>query len=141
MTTAKPAWATEYPTYEQLVESWGHTVISFDTTGHYQGDHEVLLRDAAGRWGITVIGYGSCSGCDALESVTPWGSDGDWSLVVTLAESLAADVTWFDSTDAALAWIDAKLARDPNKWWAFDDEVRDVLTKYRKFVTEDGAGR
>lgn len=88
-TTPKPDWVTEkYGTdYEELVGSWGHEVLSFDTIGSYQGDHLVLLRDGD-RYGIVVIGYGSCSGCDALQAVGP-----RWSPCVTVSTGTSAGTT------------------------------------------------
>ena len=140
MVSTRPDWLDDdYPSYENLVASWGYEVLSFDTTGSYQGDHEALLRDAGGRFGIAVIGYGSCSGCDSLEAATPYtwddDEDPDWSPVVDLAESLRDGVTWFNSGEDAAEWIDRKLDRDGTDWWPYDDEVVSVLKGYRDRVT------
>lgn len=133
MTVPKPEWVKgAYGVYyEDIVRSWPHEVISFDTTGSYQGDHEALLRDSEGRFGITVFGYGSCSGCDHLEAIAPWGEDGDWADVVKYSDQLADSVTWFDTPDAAIAWIDEKSKPDGNDWWAYDEEVSRVFAGYR----------
>lgn len=134
--TPKPEWVKgEYGvTYEDIVKSWGHEVLDISETGSYQGDYEVLLRDANGRYGITVFGYGSCSGCDELQATEPWNDEGDWNGVVELRDKLAADITWFDTPEAAAKWIDDALAENGNRWWAYDSEVRGVLVGYRKQI-------
>lgn len=139
MTTPKPDWVkSQYGVdYEDIVRSWGHEVVAFDTTGSYQGDHEALLRDSDGRYGITVIGYGSCSGCDHLEAIQPYDyadESGDWSEVVKYRDELAGEVTWFDAPSDAAAWIDARLNPDGTHWWSHDEEIRAVLTRYRAVI-------
>ena len=133
MSAGKPEWAAgEYGVdYGQIVNSWGYEVLDLSMTGSYQGDYEALLRDKDGRYGIVVFGYGSCSGCDALQAVEPWGDDGDWTAVIELRDSLARDVRWFDTATDAATWIDTALDSDGSNWWMYDDEVREVLTYYR----------
>lgn len=119
----KPAWASEYVSYEDIVKSWGWTVLNFETFGSYQGDHLALLERGA-EVGLIVFGYGSCSGCDELESITPYGYDEgepvDWSPVTNFATQLRESVHWESSRDALRNWIDA---HPENHWWSYDDEI------------------
>lgn len=132
----KPSWITSNygPSYEDIVDSWGFEVMSIDQTGSYQGDYEVLLRDTDGKFGILVFGYGSCSGCDALEAAS-WschGDEDDWSEVEALRDSLLEGIEWFVSDEDALAWLTTEA--DGNDWWRYDDEVQDVFTRYAELI-------
>ena len=118
----KPAWASEYVTYEDIVKSWGWRVLNFETFGSYQGDHLALL-ERPGQVGLIVFGYGSCSGCDELDAITPWDYDdepGDWTPVIDFAAQLRDAVHWEPSRDALRDWIDAS---PENRWWSYDAEI------------------
>ena len=54
--------------YTVALEAAGATVRAYQEFGSYQGDWwaRVVLPD--GREGWVTSSYGSCSGCDALES-------------------------------------------------------------------------
>ena len=41
-------------------------ILVWEEVGSYQGDYFVLVEGPDRNYGFTVIGYGSCSGCDAL---------------------------------------------------------------------------
>lgn len=122
---SKPDWIVDYPDYEQIVRSWGWTIAANKTFGMYQGDEVYVLRDGE-RCGLVVIGYGSCSGCDELDAVAPWGDDGDWSEVIALSDRLRSEVHWEPSTDDLRRWIDVNPEND---WWQFDSEIRDWIVR------------
>lgn len=82
--------------YDHIAEKFGE-VIADATLGAYQGDNLYLLRDGD-MWGVLVCGYGSCSGCDALE-----GCEGDED-VARLVNDLRGDVVWGSRADA-LAYV------------------------------------
>lgn len=121
MSTSKPAWAGTYgPSYEEIVNSWGYQVEEFETFGSYQGDHLALVKNGAAI-GLIVFGYGSCSGCDELEAITPYSDDeADWSPVIEFAEKLRGDIHWEGDRDQLREWVDAT---PENHWWSYDDEI------------------
>lgn len=84
-------------TYDDLLATFPAEVAVFVTTGDYQGDHLVLLR-RGGEYGYLEVGYGSCSGCDALEAVAPaWYEDaqpGEMAEVTKLRDDLWQGVLW-----------------------------------------------
>lgn len=128
MSTPRPAWAGEYgPSYEEVVKSWGLTVEHFETFGSYQGDHLAVVSGAEGI-GLVVFGYGSCSGCDQLEAITPYGDDeaDDWQPVVDLADQLRRDVHFEPTRDALRDWIDT---HPESRWWSYDEEVASWLNR------------
>ena len=126
--TNKPAWASEYVTYKDIVKSWGWTIVHFETFGSYQGDHLALLHRGT-ETGLMVFGYGSCSGCDELQGVTPWAHDdepADWSPVINLATRLRDSVHWEPSQDALRRWVDET---PENHWWSYNDEIASWLNR------------
>ena len=67
-----PKW---YPSYEDAFDDC--KILKWKTLGSYQGDHVALVEAKGGQVGFAVIGYGSCSGCDALE-----GTGGEGAIAV-----------------------------------------------------------
>lgn len=91
--------------YEELLEE-RHNVLLWEDFGSYQGDYVALVGNES-RLGLAIIGYGSCSGCDALEGCK---SEGD---VVDLMDSIERDIFWGTKTEI-LAYLN-----DENRirWW------------------------
>jgi len=56
------------PSYQEGLDVRGIRVLGSQRFGDYQGDLVFLVRDAAGRYGVTVTGYGSCPSCDDLKA-------------------------------------------------------------------------
>ena len=118
--------------YGDLVDSLGHEVIAEESFGDYQGDQAYILRGQDRRIGYLVIGYGSCSGCDAMQDAVPWciGHDEsacgcDWSGVVELRDSIAGDIRWGVAPEP----------RDPNRWYSYDGGLIDwLIAEYAKAV-------
>lgn len=62
----------ETPDYKLGLERLGYEIIAWEDFGNYQGDYAAIVKGKGG-FGFVVIGYGSCSGCDALEACDwPW---------------------------------------------------------------------
>src|SRR4029078_11844002 len=53
--------------YDLLVTCFGQIVVEVSDNDS-QGDTRYLLRGPDARWGVLVNGWGSCSGCDALQA-------------------------------------------------------------------------
>lgn len=120
---SKPEWLKSSYPYEDIISSFGY-VARYQYFGSYQGDIAVVFRDG-NRKGYLIIGYGSCSGCDALEAVRPWcwcddECTCDWSGVEKLRDSLFRAINW-----------DKEIPdeRDENYWWAYDKELYDWIRK------------
>ena len=58
----------ELISHEEILERQGFEILGIETFGDYQGDYAVIVKKD-GKVGFTVIGYGSCSGCDVLEGI------------------------------------------------------------------------
>lgn len=118
--------------YDTWMEELG-TVRAFANLGSYQGDYVYLIQDGD-RWGTSIIGYGSCSGCDAYQAAE-WDDecalqDGkEPTAVASLREDIQSNVRWFDSLDEAKAWL---LSPDRSlTWWGSYIE-----TEMKQFVSD-----
>lgn len=57
-----------YISHKEILQRQGLDIVAFETFGDYQGDYAAIVKKD-GKIGFTVIGYGSCSGCDELEAL------------------------------------------------------------------------
>jgi len=92
----------EYPSYENLVGTFATILLKVDDND-YQGDSRLLLTDGF-RFGLLFFGWGSCSGCDALQSAQ---DDGERALR-ELRDDLANKTHWEDNAAALAAYIEGK---------------------------------
>jgi hypothetical protein len=63
-------YGADRKTYSDLLASMGE-VITEESEGSYQGDTFVLLKRGS-RYAYFTFGWGSCSGCDAMEACNSW---------------------------------------------------------------------
>jgi hypothetical protein len=83
----------DYYSYGDLVDSMDVAVLLEGHDNDYQGDSFYLLKKGR-QYGILVFGWGSCSGCDALEA-----SYGDVGEITKLRDSLWESITWMGKVD------------------------------------------
>lgn len=72
--------------YTPIVNAIGTRILRVDQE-NWQGDTWVLYRDN-GRWGYLCFGWGSCSGCDALQACSTYAE------LQSLANDIEASVQW-----------------------------------------------
>lgn len=77
--------------YDPIINSLGDVVLRKDI-GSYQGDIYAVIRKD-GLLGYLAIGWGSCSGCDALQACS---SHDD---VARLISKIASDVRWCSASE------------------------------------------
>jgi len=99
--------------YNPLIESFGTVLLQVDDDS-YQGDSRVLLR-RGDEYGILIFGWGSCTGCDALQGCNSYED------LEELRASLEADIKWM-SARRLLSYI---RKHD----WAGDFSAINPLTK------------
>lgn len=83
--------------YSPILEALGNVVVRVDDDD-YQGDSRVLYQDGD-RIGYLQFGWGSCSGCDALQACSTIDE------VQDLMDSLQNRVKWFEDKTTALDWF------------------------------------
>jgi len=96
----------DLPSYDQIIARFGDVVIKVEDDD-YQGDTRVLYRHwhwkdgrDVQRIGYLRFGWGSCSGCDALQACT---SEEE---VEDLINELRSSIKWFDSKEEALEFFE-----------------------------------
>ena len=75
--------------YDPIIEGFGEVVLRHDDDG-YQGDTFLVYRDP---WRFLRIGWGSCSGCDALQAC------GSYEDIDKLVEDIQRSIVHFDSKE------------------------------------------
>jgi hypothetical protein len=83
-----------YGGYGTLVDSFEVETVLDKHDNDYQGDSYYLLRNGD-EYGILIFGWGSCSGCDALEGAESMED------VTDLRDSLWNAITWRSFEDTA----------------------------------------
>lgn len=83
--------------YDHIIRSFGDVLVQVDEEG-YSGDTRVLLRKGD-RYGFLNFGWGSCSGCDALQACS------DYEEIDELIDELENDIKWFDTLAEAQVYI------------------------------------
>lgn len=104
--------------YDDLLDKF--TIVNDFILGDYQGDYIYHLSDGA-RQGYLVVGYGSCEGCDDLQSCETLAE------VKALQESIINGIRWFNSTDELGAWA---RAYDFEGQWYWHDPDFETTVKY-----------
>ena len=109
--------------YEPMIKAFGDVIIQVDERD-YQGDTWVVLLGEDGQYGYLEFGWGSCSGCDALQSCHTLEE------VNELAISLYESIRWFQTKDAFREWF---LTHDFEGDWCWHKEE---FQQFRREVNE-----
>ena len=88
---------SDKPDYDDLVGEFGDILLSV-SEDNWQGDTWYLLQSGT-RYGYLSVGWGSCSGCDALQ-----GAD-TWDEVNELRDSLRSGIHWEVGPDGLMKWM------------------------------------
>lgn len=94
----EPDWRGYFSEYDPLLASFGYEIVLKVDDDDYQGDSRILYRDGQ-RFGILTFGWGSCSGCDALQACD------NLEEVEELRADLHSQIKWFASPSEALHYI------------------------------------
>jgi hypothetical protein len=107
--------------YQSLIEKFCSSIEVDVSDDDYQGSSFLLLRDNEGRPGFLIYGWGSCSGCDAMQACSS-ASD-----VASLYDELRNSVQWFADDDAARAWFAAHDWAGEFSW--HEDAIGEFITE------------
>ena len=84
--------------YTPLLESFGYTKLLQVDDNDWQGDSRLLYQDG-NRYGVLTFGWGSCSGCDALQGCSTYEE------VDTLRTNLHNSIIWRDGKTEMLTYM------------------------------------
>jgi hypothetical protein len=101
MKTAKELYKVNerysWGSYQPIIDSFGTVFVQVDDAD-YQGDTRVLYR-ADNTYGYLCFGWGSCSGCDALQACDTIEQ------VDELIDQLRGQIKWFVDRQEALSFF------------------------------------
>lgn len=86
------------PTYDEILAKLEGKIVRQHEIGEYRGDWYILFQNKR-RWGFLVFGWGSCSGCDALQDCR---SQSD---VIALIRELREKTQWFNTRKQLVAFL------------------------------------
>jgi hypothetical protein len=107
-------WYTPPMGYDQIVALKGEIVKDW-TLGYYQGDYVYLLKNDD-LYSLVVVGYGSCSGCDALEGCE---NDEDFEY---LKQSIINSIVFTSKEDL----IKDLSNTESNRWYFYEEDWEEV---------------
>lgn len=107
--------------YQPIIDSFG-TVLAQADDDDYQGDSHALI-EKDGRFGVLTFGWGSCSGCDALQATA------NYREIEELIVQIENGIRWFDTLAEAMAYVADDSERSGSyycgtqAWEKFRDKV------------------
>ena len=110
--------------YTPILESFGKIVSRWDQDD-YQGDSVVFLENK-GSLGLLIFGWGSCSGCDALQSCSSVEELG------RLLDGLSNSIKWFDNSQDAILYFKQKDWEGTHLW--NQEGFQEYLKEAEKFL-------
>ena len=116
--------------YQPILNGIGKVVVQVDDDD-YQDDSRVLFTaplEVFGSIGFLVFGWGSCSGCDALQRCETMEE------LQELIDDLERSVKWFPNKAAALEWFEGKDWEV--EWYWHYEEFKEFLTKAKEYLRD-----
>lgn len=118
-------YAGSATSYGELIDSMEYNVLLEVRDDDYQGASRLLFEDGT-RFGLLFFGWGSRTGCDALEACDTHAE------IVALRDDLVNDILWFDSKEEALAYISGK---DWELQWLWHSaETKEFIVKAKEIL-------
>lgn len=111
--------------YNPMLHEFGNVLLQVDDED-YQGDSR-LLYGKDGKIGYLQFGWGSCSGCDALQACN------NMKDIEELMNDLFNQIKWFDSKDEALKYFNEHDWEGDYSW--HEDEQKRFVEGARKILS------
>lgn len=117
MKTARELYEDEgyWYDYQPMLDEFGEILVQVDDND-YQGDSFLIYRNNS-QYGLLIFGWGSCSGCDALQACD------NINEVQKLMNSLYDSITWFDSLQELKDYISNDDIIEL-KWYYYSDNFK-----------------
>ena len=137
MLISSPAPAADLPplegdsswSYDNLLATMTDGKVWAHEDNAYQGDTFAIIQ-RGGAYGFVVFGWGSCSGCDALEA-----AHSDIAMATQLRDELYDSARWFSSLENFLHW--QKSERGTGNLWYANNAAFHSLVREIRFVLEE----
>lgn len=120
--------------YDSLIESFEMELLIQVDDDDYQGDTFVLLRNDD-QFGILIFGWGSCSGCDALEDITDRYGNGKSEVEIVkdlneFRDEMFSSISW-RSRDEMVEYVSTKDFG--LEWYGFNDGGRKFVKELKNY--------
>ena len=112
--------------YNVIVNEFGNVLLSVEDDD-YQGDTRTLL-EKDGKYGWLQFGWGSCSGCDALQACNHIVE------IQTLMDELHKSIKWFDTKAECLAFFQTHDWEGDYSW--HDENQKKFVADAIKLLSE-----
>lgn len=112
--------------YQPMLDEFGEILIQVDEEA-YQGDSFLIYKND-NKYGFLTFGWGSCSGCDALQACDTIDE------VQELMDNLYNAIKWFDSLQELKCYI-SDYSIVELQWYFYSDtfkEFREKVLNYGK---------
>lgn len=117
-------------------------ILAWESVGDYQGDYFAIVQGPDGRIGFVKIGYGSCSGCDALQGTIGYRDDSKeerekcMKEVLELLEGIRGEVHWERDKAEMKAYLTSeKIDKEILETYMEDKEKQEVWRKLEASVS------
>jgi hypothetical protein len=112
--------------YQPMINAFGNVAIQVKDDD-YSGDTRVLY-DNGSEIGHLVFGWGSCSGCDALQACD------DYEELQELCNELQSKIIWFSNAKETLEWF---TTRDWELQWDWhEEETQKYIDMAKKYLSK-----
>jgi hypothetical protein len=125
-------WFMPYIGYGELIKSFEYQIALENHDEDYQGDSRYIFKDKNKGWGFLIFGWGSCSGCDALQACRSKEE------VYELRDQLHHDIKWYETADELLTFIEE---RDWELQWCWHVEETRTFLKQAIELLANKTGR
>jgi len=100
--------------YSPIIQSFG-IVLAQEDLGYYQGDTVAVLQNDDKGFGFLTFTYGSCSGCDSLQSCSTYAE------VDQLIDELENQIRWFSSLQEVKDYVVDDENRKGSCYYHYDE--------------------
>jgi len=114
--------------YTPLLNSFGYDIIIRVDVKDYQGDSYLLFKNGK-KLGYLIFGWGSCSGCDALQACK------SYKAIEELREKLHNSIKWFNNAKDMLDYFQNKDWEDEFFWYV--DEGKEFVRKVIEYLKKE----
>ena len=114
------------PILTYLADKYGGKVEYRKELDIYQGDEFVLMsssNDSDTWYRVLVFGFGSCTGCDALQSCKSYEE------IDNIITSFDSSIGYFNNVDELKEYVNDEYHRE-NNWWMFNETFRVEVRAY-----------
>ena len=113
-----------FSNYDELIASMELRILVQEHDDDYQGDSYYIFKKGR-EYGVLIFGWGSCSGCDALQACDSVAE------VTNLRDDLYDRIQWL-SKSGLREWLANR--NEANDWWLNYSQGRTFLARARELV-------